>query len=832
MNKKIYLAFLWHHHQPYYRLTSTGEFQMPWVRLHGIKDYYGMAALLQQFPKIKSNINLVPSLLKQIKEYIAGDSDRLLFLAQQSVSDLTIQDKQYVLENSFSAHPQYMISVYPRYKELYSRLTNHTDVIPGAGIRVSQESVKEFSNQDFIDLLVCSNLVWFHPLIIQGDSELKSLRQKGRDYTEDDKKLVIQKQKDYLAEIIPLHRKLQENKQIEITTTPFYHPILPLLCDMNSAKQAMPNVSLPKIDQMALLEDARWQVSEAVKFYKDAFGVPVKGLWPAEGSVSPEIIPLLAEHNINYFATDEEVLAHTINYYFTRDSNDMLQSQGAQNLYQAYRIANPSGSNLSVIFRDQYLANLIGFQYQRWEPQKAVDHFINQIKSNARKVSYEFPLVSVILDGENPWEHYPNNGIDFLRLLYERLSVDDEIETVRISDYLLSHPPERQLETIYSGSWINHNFSIWIGDKEDCQAWEYLAKTKETIKPILPALSKEMFDKVQENIHIAEGSDWFWWFGYEHSSVLDDQFDALFRNHLMNVYNLLGLNIPPYLYQPIKKQRLKELYNQPWGLLEIKLDGRRSDYFEWLAAGHFDVSANPPLVTTMDHSSKELISHIFFGFDRVLADPSQTDEVGKASAQAGSKNFCLRLDPYMPARQRRVCPAEASPEGKLNPNGGSLPQTSIQVKDNLPPIKASLATDGKNNTFPDDVYFVLNFLKPLKREIIIYNLYESSGKYEPVFSVLDENNNLICETLKTIAVDEIIEILCPLDILGFKKDDEIEFFVELYTAPRGDPRHRQEANPYGSPDNKKDKLLTRLPESQPIKLIVPAGNLEYINWIA
>ena len=747
--RKIYLAFLWHHHQPYYRLTSTGEFQMPWVRLHGIKDYYGMAALLQQFPKIKSNINLVPSLLKQIKEYLAEDSDRLLFLAQQSVSDLTLQDKQYILENSFSAHPQYMIGVYPRYKELYSRLNNHTDIIPGASIRVSQELAKGFSNQDFIDLLVCSNLVWFHPLIMERDPELKSLRQKGRDYTEDDKRLVIQKQKHYLAEIIPLHRKLQEDKQIEITTTPFYHPILPLLCDMNSARKALPNVTLPKVDQTALLDDARWQVSEAVKFYKEHFGVALKGFWPAEGSVSPEILPLLTEQGINYFATDEEILAQTINYYFTRDSNGMLQPQGAQNLYQPYRI----GSNLSVIFRDQHLSNLIGFQYQRWEPQKAVEHFINQIKSNAHKVSHEFPLVSVILDGENPWEHYPNNGIDFLRLLYERLSVDDEIETVRISDYLLSHPPERHLETIYSGSWINHNFSIWIGDNEDCQAWEYLAKTKETIKPILPTLSKEMVDKVQENIYIAEGSDWFWWFGHEHSSVLDDQFDALFRNHLMNVYHLLGLNIPSYLYQPIKKPRPKELYSQPWGLLEIKLDGRRSDYFEWLAAGHFDVSANPPLIATMDYSSKQLISHIFFGFDR--------------------KNICLRLD--LPKERR------------LN-----------NLKDNT----------GDNRCL-ENIYFILNFLRPLKRKVIICNLFEPS----PCMQVLDENNEVIKETLEAIAIGEIIEILCPLDILGFKKDDAIEFFVEVYSAET-------------------DKLLARYPDSQPIKLVVPAADSEYINWIA
>jgi alpha-amylase/alpha-mannosidase (GH57 family) len=772
MSKKIYLAFLWHLHQPYYRLTSTGEFQMPWVRLHGIKDYYGMASLLEQFPNLKSNINLVPSLIKQIKEYLAGDADRLLFLARQSVIDLTLQDRQYILENSFLAHPQHMIGAFPRYKELYLKFSNYNN----SDIK-KQNLIKEFSNQDFIDLLVCSNLVWFHPLIMERDSELRLLRQKGRNYTETDKKLICQKQMDYLSQIIPLHKKLQDSNQIEITTTPFYHPILPLLCDMNSARQAMPDVSLPEVDQNDLLEDSRWQVSEAVRFYKDIFGMPVKGFWPAEGSVSPEIIPLLVEHHINYFASDEEILAHTLNINFVRDNQNILQNP--QDLYQPYRI----GNNLSVIFRDQYLSNVIGFQYQRWEPQKAVEHFINQIKSNARKVSYEFPLVSVILDGENPWEHYPNNGIEFLKLLYQKLSADDEIETVRISDYLSLHPPVRQLDTIYSGSWINHNFSIWVGHNEDKQAWEYIAKTKEAVKNLRATFSEERYNKIQENIYITEGSDWFWWFGHEHSSALDDQFDLLFRKHLMNVYHLLESSAPEYLYHQIKEHRQKELYSQPWGLLEIKLDGRRSDYFEWLAAGHLDISSNPSVSATMDRSAKEWISHIFFGFDR--------------------KNICLRLD--LPK------------EHQLD-----------SAKDNI-----------RNNIFLKNIYFILNFLKPLKREIIIRNLYESisrSGKYKPVFSVLDENNKLIQEApvpgsrsenpsgfveLETIAIEEIIEILCPLDILGFKKDDGIEFFVEVYENSKGTVSRQD-----------KGRLLARYPDSQPIKLSVPAAESEYINWIA
>lgn len=775
MNKKIYLAFLWHHHQPYYRIAPTGQangnvaFQMPWVRLHGIKDYYGMAALIEQFPKIKSNINLVPSLLKQIKEYLAGDMDRLLFLSQKPVSDLNQEDKQYILENAFLAHPQNMIGACPRYKELYTlyqsarqkavaekqQATGNLDNLLTGSHQNGQavkKLIKNLADQDFTDLQVCSSLVWFHPLIIERDKELQSLRQKGRNYTEDDKKLMVQKQMHYLAEIIPLHKRLQDSGQIEITTTPFYHPILPLLCNMNSTLQAMPNAALPAVDQKALFEDARWQMAEAMKFYREHFGTEAKGIWPSEGSVAPCMVPLLVEQNIQYFASDEEILAHTLG-----KSSDHF-SGFLNDLYQPYKTRN-----LAVIFRDQYLSNLVGFQYQRWKPQDAVDHLINEIKAGANRVHHEAPLVSIILDGENPWEYYSNNGIEFLKLLYERLGNDPEIETVRISDYLQAHPPVKELDTIYAGSWINHNFSIWVGHNEDRQAWEYLAKTREVINEHrAKGIEDSVISKAMESIYIAEGSDWFWWFGHEHSSVLDDQFDLLFRKHLMCVYQTLGVNVPEYLHHQIKERRQKELHTLPWGMLDIKLDGKRSDYFEWLAAGQFD-----PDVTSgaMDHSADigKIISRIYFGFDK--------------------HHLCVRIDPS--ARYL---------------NGPSA--------------------NGPKNTraFPAGIYFVLNFLKPFKRKVIIRDINAN-----PRFNILNENNVVIREALDTVAISEIAEILCPLDALGFKSGESVEFFVEAYSILGGDDKPC---------DCSLDRLIVRHPDSQPIKLAVPAEDLAHIDWIA
>jgi len=789
MAKKIFLAFLWHHHQPYYRLSNgngKSVFQMPWVRLHGIKDYWGMASLLKEYPKLKANFNLVPALLKQIQEYLAGDVDHLLLLARGKAAELDAQDKRFLLENSFMANPEFMIGRCPRYNELYQKFKK-VMVSESGSVSTSTFNyiIKEFNTQDFLDLQVCSNLAWFHPLIMERDPELKALKKKSKGYTEDEKKFVIDRQLRYMAEIIPLHKKMQEDKQIEVTTTPFYHPILPLLMDMNSARQAMPNVTLPKVDQEALKEDARWHVAEAVKYYKELFGVDARGLWPAEGSVSPDILPLLAEQGISYFATDEEILSHSTNSFFHRDGNGLLEYNGADILYQPYLVkakdAGGEGKDLSVVFRDQYLSNLLGFQYKQWNDRDAAEHFVNQIKANAARSGQDYPLVNVILDGENPWEHFPNNGIDFLRALYQKLSDDTEIETVCYSDYFTRYPPQKRLDSLYSGSWINHNFSIWIGDNEDCKAWEYLAKTKQAKKDV-PVISKEVYEKIQENIYIAEGSDWYWWFGHEHSSVLDDQFDALFRKHLINVYNLLGINVPEYLYHQIKEKRQKELFSQPVGLLQIKLDGRRSSYFEWLGAGYYDVAESSLPGAAMDQSARDLISRISYGFS------------AKGGSASGGDQFCLRLDPSYTAdinQMKVVC-----------------------------------------EKFPTGIYFVLNFLKPNKIRVIIYcsNFGNHQGLPEPeirpgrpTFSIYDENNKAIQEGLESVAIDEVVEVLCPLDLLGLKPKDEMSFFVEVY---------QDISTEAGRIDKQGSRLLARYPDSQPVKLTVPEESIETEDWTA
>lgn len=713
---KIYLAFLWHFHQPYYHDTLTGELLMPWVRLHGIKDYSGFLHLLDEFPHLKMNFNFVPCLLKQIELYTSDTAaDHSLWISRKSVNELTESDKRYILSGFFMCHLANMISPQPRYNELYQKVYQRN--------KTMDELIKDFSAQDFLDLVVLSNLVWFHPFHMEKDEQLNGLKKKGRNYTEDDRSLILAKQIEILKTIIPGYRARQETGQVEITTTPFYHPILPLLCNMESAREAMPGVVLPEMDVRELADDARWQVYSAISAYENWFGKKPAGLWPAEGSVSPDILPLLKEASIKWFATDEEILAQTLKTGFPRDNYGHLINP--QTLHQPYRV----GDGLNAVFRDQYLSNLVSFQYQHWKPVEAAQNLIHRIKEAAHRNQNKEPFIAVILDGENPWEYYPDNGIEFLREAFRLLSDDKEIETVRINDYLEVHPPAESLSTIYSGSWINHNFAIWAGDEEDRIGWNYLARVRRLLK------SHPDNAALWENIYIAEGSDWFWWLGPEHSSLQIEEFDAIFRKHLMNVYTRLGEESPPALLKSIKQLAKEKKYTLPWGFLSVKLDGRASDYFEWLPAGHYATTRE---MSAMNHSKTNIITDIFFGFDQETPSPTPSHREGVSQG-----NLCLRLDTHKPAG------------------------ASFQATDSI----------------------CINFLKPTTRKIIISGLDKSC----PVFAVV-QNSHLIADALTTVAVGRLIELTCPLKFLQIKENEMIEFFVELLKEGRVIERH-----PFNSP---------------------------------
>jgi alpha-amylase/alpha-mannosidase (GH57 family) len=601
---RLHVAFLWHMHQPYYREVDTGRCQMPWTRLHATKDYLFLPALLREYPGLKATFNLVPSLLKQVQLYGRGASDDALDLSRKPAAELTHADKIALLHSFFMANPEHMIQPYPEYADLWTR----------RGGSLKDEDLESrlplFSTGDFLDLQTWYNLTWTDPLLRAQVPELLGLVQKGKGFTEAEKALVLDVHDRSLRRVIPLYRELQEQGQIELTTTPFYHPILPLLCDTESAREALMHLQLP--ERFVHPEDAREQVRRAREFHAECFGAAPAGMWPSEGSVSPQALQLIAEAGLKWVATDEEILAESLGRYGRTAWNK------TEHLYRPYRAELANGASLQMVFRDHELSDQIGFTYMHWDPKEAAADLLKRLRAvRAAQADRPGPHLAVIaLDGENAWEYYPGNGEEFLRRLYEGLAQSQDLVTVRLGEFLSEHPAEQALPQVFSGSWINHNFAIWIGHPEDNASWNYLSRTRQDLveweREHGDDPHREARALAWEALYVAEGSDWNWWYGDDHSSSMDMEFDQLYRAQLSAVYRTLGKPVPDYLHVPIRQHRfLPGTVVQPTALLTPSLDGSVSDYFEWLAAGYVDAKgANGAM-----HQAESAFQGVYFGFD-------------------------------------------------------------------------------------------------------------------------------------------------------------------------------------------------------------------------
>ncbi len=575
---KTCVAFVWHYHQPFYRDPETGSYDMPWVRLHGIKDYAGMGLLLRRFPDCKATFNFVPSLVVQFEEYARGGaSDKMLDVTGKDAGELTKDEQLFLLDEAFLANEQNMIRPNPRYRELFL-MRDRTS-------KKAEEVLKRFAKSDLMDLQLWANLAWFHPLAIEGDEALKALVHKGRAYTDGEKQEVLAKVREVLASILPLYREMAAGGQIELTTSPFYHPILPLLLDVKVARASRPDIVLPTT-RTGWTEDAREHVQAAISFHEEVFGKKPKGMWPPEGAVSDETLCIFKEHGVDWTATDEEILHNSLG----SDSSAyraMVQPRSGL-LYRPFSFDTGHGP-ISLLFRDHILSDLIGFEYGHWEPKKAAEDLVNRIRAAGKSAVGKSPLVAIILDGENAWEFYPRAGVDFLSALYSGLSAAPDLETTTVSEYLEKHPPEAKLKSIFPGSWIRHSFDIWIGSEEDNRAWDLVAAARAFVKEreakAAEAGEEDSIRAAWEQVRIAEGSDWLWWYGEEHISLQNEGFDTLFRKHLARAYKLLGQDPPGELERPIAKPRVEIREAKPYRSLNVTVDGRRTDYFEWAGAG-------------------------------------------------------------------------------------------------------------------------------------------------------------------------------------------------------------------------------------------------------
>ncbi len=618
----IRVVLLWHMHQPYYKNLVTGEFRLPWVRLHASKDYYGMVKLLEEFPQVHQNFNLVPSLIVQIQDYISGNFRGPFYdAAAKPAAQLSPDEKRFILTYFFQANATHLIGRYPRYRDLYERFK-------GVGEDPARaESL--FTARDYTDLQVLSQLAWLDEFwLAQPDVQELIGRREG--YTMQDQQFVLRKQLEILRAVIPAYREATAKGSIELSPTPYYHPILPLVCDTNIGAVSSPVLALPQ-NRFQHPEDASEQIRRAIDFHEKTFGVRPKGMWPSEGSVSEEVLTLAAKNGLNWLATDEGVLGRSLDYLFTRDGDGRLSPDSADRLYKIYRYEK-SDTRIHLVFRDHRISDLIGFVYANMPARDAASHLLRTIKQSAEPVVKKGTdaIVPIVLDGENAWENFPNNGRDFLRFFYEGLTKDPGVQACTISEAIALGNQKQigPLKSLVPGSWINANFNIWIGAKEDNRSWDYLAAARSFYEEHAPEVPEAQRKLAYEELLIAEGSDWNWWYGPEHHSANDRDFDELYRAHLSNVYQLLGAEVPAYLAQPIAAPAVRPTTTPQTAFISPRIDGRMTSYFDWMGSAMYAADRR----TSSMHGKQFVLDAIFAGINNealnVRADFTQPLESG------------------------------------------------------------------------------------------------------------------------------------------------------------------------------------------------------------
>lgn len=600
MSHPLYIAFIWHQHQPLYKCRD-GKYRLPWVRLHGTKDYLDLILLLEKYPALHQTVNLVPSLIEQLEDYIAGTAfDPYLELALMPVDKLTTQQRQFTIHHFFDGNHHTLIDPHPRYKELYDQCQHNGE----------SWCLDNWQEQDYSDLLAWHNLAWFDPLF-WDDPEIAGWLAQDRGFTLSDRQRIYSKQREIIARILPQHRKMQETGQLEVTTTPYSHPILPLLADTNVGRVAVPNMNLPQ-QQFSWAEDIPRHLGKAWDIYTDRFGRTPRGLWPSEQAVSPAILPYVAQQGFKWLCSDEAILGSSIDHFFHRDKDGNVFDP--EKLYQPYKLSTPHG-DLAMVFRDHRLSDLIGFTYSGMSPTDATNNLIGHlgaIRDSLAKGQPELDkpwLVTIALDGENCWEHYHLDGKPFLENLYQTFSDDPRFSLVTVSEFIEKHPPTAEIPShkLHTGSWVDGSLTTWIGDPVKNRAWDLLTAARQTLANH-PEATPEANPDAWDALYAAEGSDWFWWFGEGHSSNQDAMFDQLFREHLVALYQSLNEPVPSNLYQYVESHQ-RRTEQRPTGFINPVINGR-GDEQDWNLAGKMEIGGARG---TMHQSS--ITQRIYYGAD-------------------------------------------------------------------------------------------------------------------------------------------------------------------------------------------------------------------------
>ncbi len=533
-------------HQPDFRDHATGEFVHPWVYLHAIKDYTDMAAHLENHPGVRAVLNFTPVLLDQLEDYADQFAtgqlrDPLLrLLATADLLQLDEYGREFALSRCFKANHQNMIEPYPAYK----RLSDFFQLSQQHG----RAGMAYLSAQYLSDLLTWYHIAWIGETVRRRDETVAKLLAKGQGFNHEDRMQLIDLIGREVRGIIPRYRKLAEEGRIELTTTPEYHPIGPLLVSFETAREAEPGAHLPQTQQYpGGRTRAAAHISAASQSHARRFGSPPRGMWPAEGALSQAFVDLLAEAGCRWVASGEGVLVNSLR------KNDVPLAERRNFLYRPYRLSG-GHAPVTCFFRDDRLSDLIGFEYAKWHGKDAAGHFIGELDVIARSAQDgERLVVSVILDGENAWEYYPYNGFYFLDDLYSALEAHPQIGTGTFAQLIDEKRDAAPMPLLVAGSWVYGNLATWIGSPDKNRAWDLLCAAKQGFDLVAAShrLNDQELAAATRQLADCEGSDWFWWFGDYNPGESVMAFDQLFRLKLANLYRLLKLPVPAELTAPI-----------------------------------------------------------------------------------------------------------------------------------------------------------------------------------------------------------------------------------------------------------------------------------------
>ena len=595
------VLLLWHMHQPYYVDPTTRVARMPWVRLHAVKGYLDMVDLLAAVPETKVNFNLTPVLVRQIEEFVNGEvTDLWEDWSRKPAADLDDEEKARILENFFKINWDNLIHPFPRYAELLRK----------RGLQWDGETVaaaaKAYTTADYRDLQTWYNLAWCGFSAERRFPLLAELKRQGRDFTEQQKHQVLDIHREILALILPLYREAAERGQAELTTTPYFHPILPLVYDTHLARRAMPQAELPP--RFSAPDDAAAQLRLAQELHTRVFGRPARGLWPSEGSIAPELVPLLQQNGIEYFCTDEGNLFRSLD----QDPEWRGRKVDHLELFQGWRVTH-EGAAVNALFRERPLSDFIGFNASKGSPAASAGYLLHHLDHIAAVCPAPHQAVLLALDGENAWEAFPDGGREFLTLFYQGLAGNPRLQTRRLGDYFNAHRPVAEISRLHTGSWIRSDFDIWIGDAEENKGWDWLGRTRQFLAQEA-AQGGHPAEKVAAawwEIYAAEGSDWFWWYGPDFTTDCDFLFDDLFRTHLKNVYLLLGFAPPAYLDNPICLPSATIAHTPPRLAIRPAVSGKLGSFFDWTGAGALDLD----LQQTAMFQSDRIGHRLLYGFD-------------------------------------------------------------------------------------------------------------------------------------------------------------------------------------------------------------------------